>query len=42
MIWIIGEYAAQIDNADEMLESFIETFEEEPASWCSCSCSRPR
>ena len=30
MIWIVGEYAAQIDNADEMLESFIETFEEEP------------
>jgi AP-1 complex subunit beta-1 len=29
MIWIIGEYAERIDNADELLESFLETFEEE-------------
>jgi AP-1 complex subunit beta-1 len=28
MIWIIGEYAERIDNADELLESFLETFEE--------------
>ncbi|KAF9600213.1 hypothetical protein IFM89_005037 [Coptis chinensis] len=32
MIWIIGEYAERIDNADELLESFLETFPEEPAS----------
>jgi AP-1 complex subunit beta-1 len=31
MIWIIGEYADRIDNADELLESFLETFPEEPA-----------
>uniref|UniRef100_A0A7N0VDM7 Clathrin/coatomer adaptor adaptin-like N-terminal domain-containing protein n=1 Tax=Kalanchoe fedtschenkoi TaxID=63787 RepID=A0A7N0VDM7_KALFE len=31
MIWIIGEYAETIDNADELLESFLETFPEEPA-----------
>ncbi|KAH7280226.1 hypothetical protein KP509_37G056900 [Ceratopteris richardii] len=31
MIWIIGEYAERIDNADELLESFLETFPEEPA-----------
>ncbi|KAL8498483.1 hypothetical protein ACS0TY_021709 [Phlomoides rotata] len=30
MIWIIGEYAERIDNADELLESFLETFPEEP------------
>jgi len=30
MIWIVGEYAEQIDNADELLDSFIESFEEEP------------
>jgi len=30
MIWIVGEYADQIDNADELLDSFLETFEEEP------------
>lgn len=30
MIWIVGEYAEQIDNADELLDSFLETFEEEP------------
>jgi len=29
MIWIIGEYAERIDNADELLESFLETFADE-------------
>ena len=29
MIWIIGEYAKRINNADELLETFLETFEEE-------------
>jgi AP-1 complex subunit beta-1 len=29
MVWIIGEYAERIDNADELLESFLETFHEE-------------
>lgn len=29
MIWIIGEYADRIDNADELLDSFLETFQEE-------------
>ncbi|MEW5304817.1 MAG: hypothetical protein WDW36_007401 [Sanguina aurantia] len=29
MIWIIGEYAERIDNADELLDSFLETFPEE-------------
>jgi hypothetical protein len=28
MIWIIGEYADRIDNADELLETFLETFPE--------------
>ena len=31
MIWIIGEGDERIDNADELLESFLETFPEEPA-----------
>ena len=26
---IIGEYAERIDNADELLESFLESFEDE-------------
>ncbi|KAJ1627935.1 armadillo-type protein, partial [Pavlovales sp. CCMP2436] len=30
MIWIIGEYAERIDNADELLETFLETFSDEP------------
>lgn len=30
MIWIIGEYAERIDNADELLESFLESFADEP------------
>jgi AP-1 complex subunit beta-1 len=29
MIWIIGEYAERIDNADELLESFLESFHDE-------------
>jgi len=29
MIWIIGEYAERIDNADELLDNFLETFDEE-------------
>eukprot|EP00913_Durusdinium_trenchii_P011036 g10360.t1 len=28
MIWILGEYAGRIDNADELLESFLDTFHE--------------
>lgn len=29
MIWIVGEYAERIDNADELLESFVEGFVDE-------------
>lgn len=29
MIWIVGEYADRIDNADELLESFLDNFIEE-------------
>ncbi|KAM9237692.1 LOW QUALITY PROTEIN: AP-2 complex subunit beta-like [Dugong dugon] len=29
MIWIVGEYAERIDNADELLESFLESFHDE-------------
>jgi len=32
MIWIIGEYAERIDNADELLDTFLETFEEEDSA----------
>jgi AP-1 complex subunit beta-1 len=31
MVWIIGEYAERIDNADELLESFLETFHDDTA-----------
>jgi vesicle coat complex subunit len=30
LIWIIGEYAEKIDNADELLGIFLESFKEEP------------
>jgi AP-1 complex subunit beta-1 len=30
MVWIVGEYAERIDNADELLEQFLESFPEEP------------
>ena len=29
MVWIIGEYAERIDNADELLEGFLEGFQDE-------------
>lgn len=29
LIWIIGEYAEKIENADELLAIFLETFKEE-------------
>jgi len=29
MIWIIGEYAERIDNADELLENFLDGFHDE-------------
>ncbi|EIM84384.1 Adaptor protein complex beta subunit [Stereum hirsutum FP-91666 SS1] len=32
LIWIIGEYANKIDNADELLGIFVETFTEESYS----------
>lgn len=31
MIWIIGEYAERIDNADDLLGGFLESFPEETA-----------
>lgn len=31
MVWIIGEYAERIDNADELLDSFLEGFADENA-----------
>ncbi|KAI9915200.1 hypothetical protein PsorP6_007066 [Peronosclerospora sorghi] len=31
MIWIIGEYAERIDNADELLDSFMDSFDDETA-----------
>lgn len=30
MLWIIGEYAERIDNADELIESYLDTFHDEP------------
>lgn len=32
MIWIIGEYAERIENADELLEIFVDTFHDETAT----------
>lgn len=37
MIWIIGEYAERIDNADELLESFLEGFQDENTQVASAS-----
>jgi AP-1 complex subunit beta-1 len=35
-VWIIGEYAERIDNADELLETFLDTFPEENSMVCCC------
>lgn len=35
MIWIVGEYAERIDNADELLESFLDNFSEENPQVCA-------
>jgi AP-1 complex subunit beta-1 len=29
LIWIIGEYAERIDNADDLINIFLENFKEE-------------
>lgn len=38
MIWIVGEYAERIDNADELLESFLEGFHDESTQVCLELC----
>lgn len=38
MIWIVGEYAERIDNADELLESFLEGFHDESTQVCLFVC----
>ena len=38
MIWIVGEYAERIDNADELLESFLEGFHDESTQVCRGGC----
>ena len=30
MIWIVGQYADRIDNADELLDDFLVNFLDEP------------
>lgn len=32
MMWIIGEYADRIENADELLSYFLDSFPDEPAN----------
>ena len=34
MIWIVGEYAERIDNADEILQSFLDGFHDENTQVC--------
>lgn len=34
LIWIIGEYADKIDNADDLLGIFLKTFKEESYQVC--------
>ena len=32
MIWVLGEYADRIDNADELLGGFLDNFRDEPSN----------
>jgi AP-2 complex subunit beta-1 len=32
MIWILGQYSDRIENADELLEQYLEKFLEEPSA----------
>lgn len=41
MIWIVGEYAERIDNADELLESFLEGFHDESTQVCQDTGTAP-
>ena len=41
MVWIIGEYAERIENAGELLETFLEGFEEEVSRPPFCSFCFP-
>lgn len=34
LIWIIGEYAEKIENADELLATFLDVFKEESYPVC--------
>ena len=34
LIWMLGEYAEKIDNVDELLSTFLETFAEDPFMVC--------
>ena len=36
IIWIIGEYAERIDNAAELLESFLDSFHDENSQVLYC------
>ena len=38
LIWIVGEYANKIENADELLSVFVDTFTEESYSVRIFSC----
>lgn len=38
LIWIVGEYAEKINNADEILEGFVEGFMEEFTQVCDLRC----
>jgi hypothetical protein len=41
LIWIVGEYAEKISNADEILQSFVESFNEEFTQVSSTPLSIP-
>ncbi|KAG8764660.1 beta-adaptin [Serendipita sp. 398] len=42
LIWIIGEYAEKIDNAEELLGIFVDSFTEDPypVRWCLPACGQ--
>lgn len=41
MVWILGQFANKIDNADELLDDLVYNFLDEPAEVCILICFLP-
>lgn len=42
MVWILGQFADKIDNAEELLDDLVYSFLDEPAEVRTASCFTPK